>query len=319
MKSILQRIGNGFKNFGKGTFYFLTSAVFLKNITGIILLLGLLLFLTSTWMHCYTNHGESLQVHDYVGMQLEDVIEKAEDRSFEIIITDSIFLVGKAPHTVLEQSPKALSRVKKNRKIYLTITKATPDKVLLPDLAGGNDDFNQYSKKLKRLSIDSKIVGRRFSNKLEENTILEVIFKGDTITQQLLDGVKVPMGELVEFIVTEKRGGSVPIPNLICRKYDAVRFLVGNYNLNIGSIINDATVVNENSAYVWKQVPSYSPYGQIRIGDQVDIYLTQYKPDNCSGSAPDPDFEPESNDINIEMPVDGVPETPGGPEENEEF
>lgn len=317
MKEVLYIFRDRIKKGGIALYYFLSSAIFLKNFAGMILFLGVMLFITSTWMRCYTNHGESLQVHDYVGMQLGDVIDKAENRSFEIIVTDSIFLVGKPPHTVLEQSPKALSRVKKNRKIYLTVTKSTPDQVLLPDLSGGNDDYNQYSRKLKRLSIDSEIVGRRFSNKLEKNTILEVIFQGDTITHDLADGIKIPMGTKVDFIVTEKGGGRVPIPDLVCRKYDAAKFLVGNFNLNIGSIVTDATVTNKYSAYVWRQIPRHSSSGTIRIGEQIDIYLTQYKPDNCSGGAPDPDFDDGSgSSINIEAPTESEPSSDG---ENEEF
>ncbi len=349
MSEILKKIGTKSKNAAKEVFYFLTSGVFLKNFLGVLTFTGLVLLLTSTWMHCYTNHGESLQVHDYVGMQLEDVIKKAEDRSFEIFITDSIFLVGKPPHTILEQSPVALSRVKKNRKIYLTVTKSTPDEVLLPALDGGNDDYNQYSKKMKRLSMSSKIVGRRFSNKLEENTILEVIHAGDTITSELSTGYKIPMGSLVEFIVTSKGGGRVEIPNLVCKKYDAAKFLVGNYNLNIGSIVKDATVSNQYSAYVWKQIPRYSPSGSIRIGEQIDIYLTQYKPDNCTGNAPPPRTdrveeqkteavetgadggEPEAENKTLEelmnelsqdpVNIEAPPAQPGGnsEEENEDF
>ncbi len=341
MSELFKKIGAKSKIAFKETFYFLSSGIFLKNLLGVLTFTGLILLMSMLWMHCYTNHGESLQVHDYVGMQLEDVVKKAEDRSFEIFITDSIFLVGKPPHTVLEQSPVALSRVKKNRKIYLTITKSTPDEVLMPALDGGNDDFNQYSKKMKRLSMSSKIVGRQFSNKLEENTILEVIYDGDTITSELGKGYKIPMGSLVEFIVTSKGGGRVEIPNLICKKYDAVKFLVGNYNLNIGSVVSDATVTNQSNAYVWRQVPRYSSSGSIRIGEQIDIYLTQYKPDNCSGDASPPkprkeikEEEPEEEEvedktleelmnemsedpINIEVP----PAEPGGgsEEENEDF
>ncbi len=297
MKATLQKLGERLKIYGKETYYFLTSLIFLKNFAGIIAFFGAMLLIISTWLHCYTNHGDSLQVHDYIGMPLAEVIEKAEARSFDIIVTDSIFLVGKPPHTVLEQSPGPLSRVKKNRKIYLTVTKSTPDKVLLPNLAGGNDDFNQYSRKLKRLSLEAQIVGRRFSNKLEKNTILEVIFQGDTITAQLEEGIKIPMGSELGFIVSNKSGGRVPIPNLICKKYNAGEFLVQSNSLNIGSIVEDATVTDRKTAFIWKQVPRYNASGSVRIGAQVDLFLTQNRPDNCGANG-----RPIDEDYNIEAP-----------------
>lgn len=276
----MDRIKRAFKNL----FLFLTSGIFLKNLVGMIAFLFLLLFFTSYWMRCYTNHGESLQVHDYLGMDLDDAIEKAKTRSFSVVVIDSIHVSGKSPGVVHDQNPRPLARVKEKRKIYLTITKTIPDKVTLPDLYGGNDDYYSYQRKLKIIGVKSKVVGRKFSSKLQENTILEVLFKGDTITDRLDDKFQVPKESVMEFIITEKSGGDVPIPDLICQKYDAARFLISNYNLNVGSVIKDATVSDVYSSYVWKQVPRYNTKGRLRIGEQIDVYITQRKPKDCGGS-----------------------------------
>ena len=307
MSDLPNRVLNWFKNAGKEIWAFLSSWYFLKNLLYISALMTALLLLTFWWMRCYTNHGNTLQVDDYVGMQLEEVIEKAKSKSFQIVVSDSVFQVGATPHTVLEQNPDAFSRVKKNRKIYLRVTKKTPDLVTLPDLTGGNDDFKAYDRKLQRRGVKTKIVRRKFSNKLEVNTILEVLYKGEDVTSQLKDGVEVEMGSTVEFVVTERRGGTVQIPNLVCKKVDAATFLVQNYNLSIGSVVADATVTDQNSAYVWRQVPRYSSSGSMRIGEQIDLYITQYKPDNCGG-----------NPANIEAPPE-KPTTKKVPDTSEEF
>lgn len=287
MKETFTKIWNLIKESSKDLWYFVSSPVFIKNFTGMLVLSGVLLLLTSWWMRCYTNHGESLQVHNYIGMPLEDAISKAESRTFSIIVNDSIFVVGKPPLEVLDQNPKPLSRVKEQRKIYLTVSKASPDMIKLPDITEGNDDYNQYRRILRTFSIEAKIKDRKFSNKLEPNTIIDVLYNGKEITEQLADGFEVPMGSTIEFVVTEQGGGTVEIPNLVCKDYDAASFLIGNFNLNIGSIISDATVTDQNSAYVWKQNPRYRAGKSLRIGAQVDLYLTQYKPEECnSGSNP---------------------------------
>lgn len=269
------------KRWGREVFLFLTSFIFLKNLVGAIAFLLILFFCTSWWMKCYTNHGESLQVHDYVGLELDDAIRKAKSRSFAIVVSDSIFLPGKGPNLVISQNPMPLSRVKENRKIYLRVTKSEADMVTLPNLFDGSDDYSSYQTKLQRIDVIAEIVGRKYSSKLEENTVLEVIYGKDTITDQLDDRFQVPKGAKVGFIVTEKGGGSVPIPNLVCQKYDAASFVIGNYNLNIGSVIKDATVRDESTAYIYKQVPGYRASGSVRVGEQIDIYLTQQRPDNC--------------------------------------
>lgn len=298
------------KRWGREVFLFLTSFIFLKNLVGALAFLGLLFFFTSWWMQCYTNHGESLQVHDYMGLELDDAIRKAKSRSFSIVVNDSIYLPGKAPNLVINQNPRPLSRVKEDRKIYLSITKSLADMVTLPNLFDGSDDYSSYQTKLRRLDVASKVVGRRYSSKLEENTILEVIYGKDTITDDLDSKYQVPKGAIVGFIVTEKGGGSVPIPNLICQKYDAARFVIGNYNLNIGSVIKDATVTSETTAYIYKQVPRYKASGSVRVGEQIDIYLTQRRPDNCGKD----DFNIE--DLQEEEEVDQNPE-PESPPINE--
>ncbi len=305
MNGTFAKMWDKLKDFFRETGRFLSSKIFLKNFAGVLVFTVVILLLTSWWLRCYTNHGESLQVHDYIDLPLEDAIKKAESRSFSIVVNDSLYLVGKAPNLVIKQNPKPLSRVKENRKIYLTITASQGDPVTLPNLAGGNDAFDQYKKKLKRVSVAAKITGRRFNNKLAENTILEVIHEGDTITNQLDDGYKVYPGSLVGFIVSERGGGSVSIPNLVCQKYDAARFLVGNYNLNIGSVIQDQTITNRETAFVWKQRPSFDEDGAMRVGEQIDIYLTQYRPDNCPKEI-EIDFPRE----NIESGTDPVPDAP---------
>jgi beta-lactam-binding protein with PASTA domain len=288
------------KRWGREVYLFLTSFIFLKNLVGILTFLVGFLFLTSWWMKCYTNHGESLQVHDYVDLDLDDAIRKAKSRSFSIVVSDSIFIPGKPANLVIGQNPAPLSRVKEDRKIYLRVTKSLADMVTLPNLFDGSDDFHAYQTKLKRIEVGSKIVGRQYNNKLEENTILAVIYNGDTITNKLDDKYQVPKGAVVEFIVTEKGGGAVPIPNLICQKYDAARFVIGNFNLNIGSVIKDATVTDETSAYIYRQEPRYSTSGTVRVGEQIDIYLTQQRPDNCG--------EDEFNIENLEQEGEGEAE-----------
>jgi len=270
------------KSLGKEIFLFLSSRTFLKNFFGIFTFFMLCLILTFGWLKCYTKRGESIQVHNYVDLTLEDAVKKAKNSSFSVVVNDSMFVVDKEPNIVLEQSPKALSKVKENRTIYLTISKSNADLIKLPQLVGGNDDYANYENKLKLQNIRSRIVDRKFDNVLQPNTILEVIYDGETITEKITEGFKVPKGGVVDFIVSERSGGKVSLPNLVCKRYEEVNFMIKNYNLNLGTVIEDATVTDKASAYVHKQVPAYRRGKELRFGEQVNLYLTQYKPDGCS-------------------------------------
>ncbi|MEZ4950593.1 MAG: PASTA domain-containing protein [Saprospiraceae bacterium] len=117
------------------------------------------------WMSCYTNHGESYTVENYLEMDVNDAIKKIEKGGFRYVITDSIYNIDEKPGVVLDQNPKLGEQVKEGRRIYLTITKSNPDQVSLPTLVG-NYDYDQYVKKLKLLNLRASIKEQVFNNKL---------------------------------------------------------------------------------------------------------------------------------------------------------
>ena len=78
---------------------------------------GLLLVLTLWWLRCYTNHGESIEVPNFVGSSYKEALRIAKAKDFNVAITDSIYLEGKLPGEVLTQNPKAKSFVKEGRTI----------------------------------------------------------------------------------------------------------------------------------------------------------------------------------------------------------
>ncbi len=266
---------------------FLKSPIFLKNFAAWILLMGALFFLTTGLLNLYTRHNESVQVGNYIGMSVDEATRRAKDRSFRVVITDSIYIVDQTPNTVLDQDPKPLSRVKQRRRIYLTVTKSTPDAVTLPELVGSYN-YDQYTRKLAQLNIRYRIRERQFDSKLEENTILHFYHNDRKIMDaDLRQGIKVPMGSTLEFVVTERNTGYVPIPDLVCKTYEAAQFLISANNLSVGNIYGE--VADMNSAYVWRQEPEYVPGQNIRMGEQITIYLTQDRPDGC----------PAEDDLNL--------------------
>ena len=73
MKENLSKIWEKIKHFGLEVFAFVTSKIFIKNFAGVIGMLIVLFFFTTTWLKCYTNHGEAIHMTNYVGKNLLDV------------------------------------------------------------------------------------------------------------------------------------------------------------------------------------------------------------------------------------------------------
>ena len=156
-KGIFAKVLDFFKRIGKEFFYFISSTIFIRNFVGMLAFTGLLLMLVFGWLRCYTKHGESREVHNYIGLDLEDARDKAVKRSFNIVISDSLYVRDKEPNVVLDQNPKPLSEVKENRrKIYLKAGWITEDKNILDLLKDGIEEFEK--KVAQRIIKSEKII-----------------------------------------------------------------------------------------------------------------------------------------------------------------
>ncbi|RMF23322.1 MAG: PASTA domain-containing protein [Bacteroidetes bacterium] len=272
----------GMKRWAQELRLFLTSGLFLKNFAGMVGTVLFLFLMTNWWLRCYTRHGEALELTDFVGMKLERARQVAKRHHFTLVVNDSIWMEGQPPGVILSQVPKAGQYVKEYRKVYVTITKQQPDLVRLPLLKESSYDYNIYSKNLNRKNIRTRIRERVFDNKQAENTILFLYHEGKKITEQdIAEGYEVPMGSVLEFVVTERTSQMVELPDLLCMTFDEAQFLLTASDLEIGLIHDDDTVYDRTNAYVWKQVPSFEPGRMVERGTRVELFLTQVRPGAC--------------------------------------
>ncbi|HFA52009.1 MAG TPA: PASTA domain-containing protein [Bacteroidetes bacterium] len=269
-------------SFFKEVWLFISSRIFLINFAKLLGLL-IVLFIMTTWgLNCYTNHGESVQVDDFMGMHLSDAKRNGSNKGFRFEVIDSVWKEGNPSGLITNQDPKPLSRVKEGRMIYVTVT-GKPKTALLPLFSESSYDFDQYSRRLElRHKIKSRVKERVYDRKQANNTI-KYLFDGDKkVTESdIKRGYKVQEGSTLDFVVTERKTNKMNIPDLKCMGFDAADFLVSTYNLNIGQIIEDATVTDRNTAYVYKQDPPYDELGTIKMGAQINLWLTQDLPADC--------------------------------------
>lgn len=277
---MLNKIWLAIRQAGFEVYSFLTAPFVVRNCLGLIGFFSGLLLLTFWWLKCYTNHGESQEVPNFVGMGYRAASAMAMSSDFDVVVNDSIYVPGKPPGQVLAQNPTPGSRVKEGRTLYFTVAKNNPDIIKMPDLVG-SDDYDLYSRKCVRLGLKPRVLARIADPKLSPNTIVAVLFQGDTITEEIRNGYRVAMGATIDFIVSEQVALTVEIPDCVCQTYDAARFLLSSSNLSVGAVIHDGTVVDQLTAYVWRQTPQFDPEGTMRVGEQIDLYLTQERPAGC--------------------------------------
>ena len=234
------------------------------------------------WMKSYTKHGTSLSVPNFVGMDVDAAIRASQKDKLNLLVIDSSTYNPKVEGgVILEQSPVPDSKVKEQRSIYLTISKYIPNDVVLPELVG-NYDATNYARKLQRKGLKSQISKKIFDANQQPNTILYVKIDGKKLTDDdISKGVSASEGTMVDLIVTEQGGTYTELPELNCLSYSEAKFIISSYNLNVGSVINDATVKEQDKAYIWKQRPAYTAGQTIPLGAPIDLFLTQFKPSTC--------------------------------------
>ncbi|MEM6963357.1 MAG: PASTA domain-containing protein [Bacteroidota bacterium] len=293
MKEIFNKIKVKLKHFGKEVLAFLSSTIFLKNFAGVLGMLLVLFFFTTTWLKCYTDHGEGVHLANFEGMGLNDVKDYAKSQGFDIVV-DSVD-IDRPALEVIEQHPKPDALVKEGRTVYLRVQQVKKDDAMIPQLTGNNEDAEKYRAELRRAGF---IVTSRtkVDSRVASNTVLEILLNEKDITDLVRDGAhpKITRGSKLTLIISEKGYGNVKVPELICKPLAQAKLILEGNNLNVGTIEYDASVTDKNTAYVWLQDPLEG--SSIRFGEQVKLRVTQYLPDDCEENELEAPLEDSDSD-----------------------
>ena len=260
-------------------FTFITNRPFWVNLlvaAGIFLLL-LLVFFGSLGL--ITKHNKNAKVPAVTGRNIEEAKRLLELQGFEVMVQDSVYLDNAERLSVIRQSPEADAVVKTNRTIYLTINRAIPPLVDMPDLRG----FSYLSAKLYLQSLGLKMGDTSYTPDIAKNAVKEQLLKGKAVNP----GTKIDMGSTIDFVLGSGVGTTeVTVPDLIGMTLAQARDYLSNLGLNISTINPEGTVTDKENAFVVKQSPdsfTSQPDGsrtenKIRAGQLIDIWISATPP-----------------------------------------
>lgn len=98
-------------------------------ITLFVVLYGVLFAIDS-----FTGHGVYVVVPDVKGKVLTEAVDELAAVGFKYEVTDSAYNDKCPPGTVIDQEPKAASKVKPSRTVYLTMNATSPRLVTVPSV-----------------------------------------------------------------------------------------------------------------------------------------------------------------------------------------
>jgi len=255
----------------------LKSKYFWLHIGAMVLALCLLIAAVFFILGIYTHHGEKIPIPKLIDVNVERAGEMADGAGFEVIVADSVFVVGKRGGIIVAQNPAPGSFAKEGRKIYITVTKYSADMVSISTLPALYGKSYELKKKvlLEGFEIQSSIAGYQF-DKGDPGQILKVLLGTDTIIDQngIADNINIPRGGKLRFILSSKEGGKVEIPDLVCKTYDEAVFLTTN---NVHLVIRSG----QGGTYIITQEPAFSPGSVVERGDSIYVELSDARPPSC--------------------------------------
>ena len=268
-------------------FKFLTLRPFAINLLVVIALLLVIIFVFFFSLGSITKHNETLAVTDVKGKTLAEATTLLEQKKFRVSVQDSVYIDSLPPLTVIKQSPESEEVVKTNRTIYLTINRATPPLIDMPDLRG----FSYRSAQMFLESLGLKTGNISYTPDIARNAVKDQLLNGKTIEP----GAKVLMSTAIDLVLGNGLGDTqLAVPDLIGLTVAQAREYLSGDEINIGVILTEGTVADTANAYIVKQNPepiTVMPTGEtvnnrIRAGQMMDIWISMVPPVKDSTAQP---------------------------------
>jgi beta-lactam-binding protein with PASTA domain len=241
-----------------------------------------------------TKHDSTVQVPSVVGKNIEAARDLLEAKGFEVQIQDSLYIDTLPKLAVIKQSPGGNATVKVNRTIYLTINRAQPPLVEMPNLVG----FSLRNAEMYLENLGLHLGDTSFRPDIAKNAVLEQLHNG----QPIKAGTKISMGSPISFVLGNGIGDlEIAVPALMGKQYSQVKYLLRSLNLNYTPVF-DQDVTDQENSYVTRQSPQ--KYGEnsngerylnrIKPGQTIDIWLSINPPvTDTTGTGADAPVEEE--------------------------
>lgn len=231
-------------------------------IASVVLGLAVLFFFYG-YLPSYTNHGESVTVPDLKGIQLSGLEDFLLKRELRYEVSDSTYSSKYPALTVLEQYPKPGSRVKENRNIFVTVNRAKPPTVPVPELLDRslrNAEAVLKSNELKRGTIT-----------YQPSRFLNLVLGMSTNGEPIQVGERIDKGSVIDLTVGDGFAKSYfQAPNLIGNTPEDARFIILGSNLEVGTVTTEGDDADPDLVVI-KQDPS--PGLQVHIGDVINLWV----------------------------------------------
>jgi beta-lactam-binding protein with PASTA domain len=252
-------------------FQFITNRSFFINLLIAILVGLIVVFVFFQLLDRITQHGKYIKVPEVKGKSIDEARILLEQQGFQVEVQDSIYYDSLPRLSVVKQSPVPEELVKINRTVYLTVNRAQPPLVSLPNFVG--QTYRSVMLQLTTLGLKLGDTSQRPD--FAVGSVLEQTYNGNIIRA----GTKIPMGSRISLVL----GGGikqteVPVPGLLGLTFAEAKVLLESNDLLLGAVIVDGSIADSSVAYVIRQNPPVRDDEgrpiRIRGGQLIDLWIS---------------------------------------------
>lgn len=236
----------------------------------ILIILGVLFTLLfiffQLYLPNYTNHGQTVTVPDLEGFHYDELSGYLNERNLILEVNpDSGFVAEMKPLHVLKQNPKPGTKVKQNRKIYITLNAENAPLVSMPNLV------NTLLKNAQEILSNFGLVRGEivYVPDIGINVVLEQKYRGRNIKE----GMEIAKGSQIDLVVGDGLGNqTLAIPNLLGMDEVEAEFLVIGSGLRLGSL----SYVNTDTVPKGTIIQQRPPAGvNAKTGEIIDLWVSE--------------------------------------------
>ncbi len=245
-----------------GRFLFLKEKKFYFNLIIILLLCGVLLWITFRLLDKYTRHDKVFTMPDFVGQDFRQV-KHDYSKEFNFILIDSVYPKGQQPGSIYQQDPLPGSKIKKGRNVYAIIVAITPEKTIMPNVKGIS--LREAIGRLESSGLDVDYLD--YVSYSYKNNVIDQYYQGQPISTgtELVKGSKIMLRVGIGDDKT-----NIKVPNLIGKPANEIKRLLNLTGLNLGVEKNEDW---DSLQYMCVRRMSPGPSsGTVKPGTFIDVW-----------------------------------------------
>ena len=249
---------------------FLFSKTFVKNLAlAVVLVVGMIMILL-IWLNIYTRHGQARPVPDFYGLTRQETVKLARKNKLKFDVIDSVYTTVVPSGCVVEQNPGPGLKVKKRRRILLTINAYNPEMVAVPNLVGLPK--RQAIAMIQSAGLEAGQL--KYIPDLSVDFVIRQLHYG----KEVQEGDSLQKGSVIDLVLGRGLSNQrTSVPDLVGLKLETAKntILGASLNLNAYNYDNSITSAEDSlNAFVFKQKPEYKETSTLQLGSGIYLWLT---------------------------------------------